>query len=71
MPYYYVNRLARPQGAEHEVHDQASRSGCLPAEHNRIDLGYHVDCTSALAAARRHFDSVDGCYWCARPCHRG
>ncbi len=65
---YYVNRNAQQDG-DHEVH----RAGCRysPNEENRIHLGRHADCRSAVKAAKRHYRTADGCYYCARACDTG
>lgn len=61
---YYVNRNAQSNG-DHEVH----KEGCDYMPSNRVDLGFFSACQSAVAEARRHYSSVNGCYWCSRPCH--
>lgn len=65
---YYVNKTAQANG-DHEVH--TSTCSRLPAETNRIDLGDFTDCASAVAAARKHYTQVNGCYHCANACHTG
>lgn len=67
MPGYYVNRNPQHNG-DHEVH----KSTCLflPDPENRTFLGEHSSCHSAIAAARRYFNKVDGCYYCSPDCHR-
>lgn len=69
MPYFCVNKNAQWDSGDHEVHDLASTSGCLPSESNRIDLGPHASCRSAVAAAKLRFSDVNGCRWCAPECH--
>lgn len=69
MPNYCVNKTAQAGSGDHEVHDLSSTKGCLPEATNRIDLGYFASCTGAVAAAKRYFSDVNGCYWCARDCH--
>ena len=66
MAEYCVNKVAQANG-DHEVHEQ----GCQfwPAAHNRQSLGNHPNCASAVREARRHFTNVNGCFYCARPCH--
>lgn len=66
MSSYYVNKNAQA-GGEHEVH----KYGCtwLPAAENRIYLGQFYTCQAAVQEARKHYTSVDGCYFCCRPCH--
>ena len=68
MAVYYVNANAQPN-ADHEIH----REGCqhLPNPENRIDLGLFESCHPAVAAARRHYVQVNGCFWCSRECHTG
>jgi len=67
MPRYCVNRNAQSNG-DHEVHI-SRQNVCLPAESNRLDLGVHDTCQSAVRAARQYFEQVNGCAWCARSCH--
>lgn len=66
MAHYYVNRNAQDNG-DHEVHVR----GCafMPDEHNRIYLGDFGNCHTAVQEARRHYDQVNGCYYCAHDCH--
>lgn len=65
---YYVNRNAQPNG-DHEVHT----TGCpVPPEfHNRIDLGYHLTCYTAVQAAKQHYRQSNGCRFCCPACHTG
>ena len=69
MPYYCVNKVAQSGSGDHEVHDLASTMNCLPAETNRINLGYHTTCSGAVQAAKAYYADVNGCYWCAGACH--
>lgn len=66
MAHYYVNKNAQANG-DHEVHEE----GCswLPAVENRIYLGIHATCASAVLEARKYYDQVNGCYHCSYPCH--
>lgn len=66
MDQYYVNKNAQTNG-DHEVH----KSTCLnlPLIENRINLGNHSSCTSAVIEAKKHFSKVNGCYHCSNPCH--
>lgn len=66
MPRYYVNKNAQPNG-DHEVHKQ----GCsfMPAEGNRIDLGEHSSCRTAVMKAKEHYRQSNGCYFCSNECH--
>lgn len=68
MSYYCVNVNAQANG-DHEVHDTASRYDCLPNVGNRIALGSHQSCASAVRAARTYYQRVDGCLYCATACH--
>lgn len=68
MPNYCVNRQAQPSG-EHEVHNTSSSCSYLPSIENRIDLGWHPDCRSAIQKAKDYYSNVDGCYYCCRECH--
>lgn len=67
MAMYHVNRNPQQPGGEHEVHE----NGCSnqPEPENRVALGYHADCHSAVRKAKEHYTNVDGCYYCSRPCH--
>jgi hypothetical protein len=69
MPNYCVNKHAQPGSGDHEVHDLATIKGCLPSPANRIDLGWHASCRGAVAAAKSHYNDVNGCYYCANECH--
>lgn len=66
MALYYVNRNAQANG-DHEVHT----TGCpyMPAPHNRKELGDYTSCHAAVREARKHYEQVNGCYYCARECH--
>lgn len=69
MPYFCVNTRAQSGSGDHEVHDLTSTRGCLPDPANRLDLGWHTDCAKAVDAAKRTYDDVNGCRWCAAGCH--
>lgn len=66
MAAYYVNKNAQSTG-EHEVH----RAGCsyLPDTENRVYLGDFTNCKDAVRESKKHYDNVDGCYYCSRECH--
>ncbi|MEM9025128.1 MAG: hypothetical protein AAGB22_15380 [Bacteroidota bacterium] len=68
MNKYYVNKNAQSNG-DHEVH----KEGCpfLPAPENRIFLGTFYSCKGAVQEARKHYNQVNGCYFCSRDCHTG
>lgn len=69
MPNYCVNMNEQANSGDHEVHDLASTEGCLPDAENRLDLGSHETCVEAVAEAKQHYSDVNGCFYCARPCH--
>lgn len=69
MPSFCVNTNAQPTG-EHEVHNLDARCGHLPDPQNRRQLGSFANCFGAIAEAKRMYDSVDGCAYCAPECHR-
>ena len=66
LKYYYLNKNAQANG-DHEVHAE----GCvfLPHKENRIDLGLHSNCRSAVTEAKKYRSQVNGCYYCSRECH--
>ena len=68
MGTYCVNKNAQSTG-EHEVHEVKCTSPTLPHPTNRVDLGWHADCHSAVRKAREHYSNVDGCRNCCFPCH--
>ncbi len=67
MARYCVNKNVQPTG-EHEVH----KDGCyrMPEPQNRIYLGYFADAKAAVREAKRYFNNVDGCYYCASEAHK-
>lgn len=69
MPDYCVNKNAQSVTGDHEVHDLASKEGCLPDPENRLNLGSHPSCHEAVAAAKQHYSDSNGCYHCANECH--
>lgn len=69
MPNYCVNTNPQPGSGDHEVHDLASTKGCLPDPANRLDLGWHANCTGAVKEAKKHYSDVNGCFYCANECH--
>lgn len=69
MAFYCVNRNAQSGSGDHEVHDINSTKGCLPQPLNRVDLGWHDGCASAVRAAKRIYPDSNGCAWCASACH--
>lgn len=70
MANYCVNTNPQANG-DHEVHNLDVSCSFLPDPTNRLHLGNHQTCTTAVAAARRHYAKVNGCFYCARACHTG
>jgi len=64
MAKYYVNKTAQLNG-DHEVH----KDGCRYMPSNRLDLGDHSSCHTAVAAAKRYYSTANGCIYCSRECH--
>jgi hypothetical protein len=66
MPLYYVNKNPQANG-DHEVHT----TGCPhpPDPRNRVPLGNHPSCRSAMVDARAKYDKADGCKWCCPKCN--
>ena len=56
---YYVNKNQQTN-SDHEVHT----TGCshMPLEQNRISLGSHENCRSAVSEAKKHYNQVNGYY---------
>src|SRR5664279_42317 len=50
MPYFTVNKNAQAGTGDHEVHDLASKRGCLPSVENRTDLGLYASCSDAAVS---------------------
>ncbi len=71
MPTYIVNRNAQSNG-DYEVHDETSGCRWLPANSNRVSLGFFFGCSDAVSAARaKGYSPANGCFFCARECHTG
>ena len=68
MNKYIVNTESQITG-EYEVHDLDENCDRIPDEKNRQDLGYHLNCESAVNKAKEYYDNVDGCFYCAKECH--
>lgn len=69
MSQYIINANAQRTG-EHEVH-RVDTCQWLPDPQNRVPLGDHPNCLSAVATAKRRYPnaSIDGCAYCCAPCH--
>ena len=70
MSQYIFNKNVDNNG-NHEVHTNSC--SYLPAEENRVPLGFHLNCTSAISTAKTLYpgSSFDGCYYCSKACHKG
>jgi hypothetical protein len=68
MPYFCVNQNAQSNG-DHEVHELSVNCPFEPSAANQLALGYYTTCRGAVEAATKYFDQVNGCYFCANPCH--
>lgn len=68
--YILNSNPQRTPTGEREVHVAGCSQG--PKESNQIDLGYHFNCASAIAAARSAYRGwhIDGCAYCVPACHR-
>ena len=67
MPSYYVNKNAQSNG-DHEVH--TASCPYLPKPENRLPLGEHASCYTAVAKAKTIYPNADGCYYCSNACHK-
>ena len=70
MPRYILNKNTQSTG-ENEIHNADAGCSFMPLSHNQIDLGFHVNCQSAIATAKRMHPSkvIDGCASCTPACH--
>lgn len=66
MPRYYVNKSKQKKG-KHQVHRVGCK--CIPEPHNRVDLGNHRMCHSAVKKARQRYKNANGCFYCSRECY--
>lgn len=66
MKYYYVNKEQQNNG-DHEVHNEDCRF--LPSIQNKLYLGVFTTCKDAVKEAKKHYDQVNGCYFCSNECH--
>ena len=66
MSNYCVNKKAQANG-DHEVH----KAGCTywPAAENRLDLGEHSSCSTAVTKAKKTYPQSNGCFHCSPSCH--
>ena len=70
MQRYIININAQNNG-DHEVHNFTAGCSFMPNNENQIDLGWHPNCQSAVAEAKRRWPThrINGCYYCANTCH--
>ncbi|TMP88347.1 hypothetical protein CWC05_02620 [Pseudoalteromonas ruthenica] len=66
MPTYLVNKRAQSNG-DHEVHEDTCNH--LPDLSNRMNLGWHADCVSAVREAKKMYNTANGCKFCSEYCH--
>lgn len=66
MTKYYVNEISQPNG-DYEVHTKNCDN--LPEVRNRKYLGEFSNCQKAVKEAKKHFEQVNGCYYCSKECH--
>lgn len=66
MAQYFVNKNAQSNG-DHEVH--TSICNYLPQVQNRLALGEHSTCLTAVRQARITYPKSNGCRWCSTLCH--
>lgn len=68
MARYYINRNAQSNG-DHEVH--VDPCSYMPDASNRVDLGNHPNCQSAVRDAKSRWpnERINGCYYCCNACH--
>jgi hypothetical protein len=64
--YYHVNKNAQSNG-DHEVH--ISTCTHAPDTSNRLQLGWHSSCHSAVIEAKKTYSQSNGCYYCCNACH--
>ena len=68
MAEYCVNKNAQSNG-DHEVHNLDASCPHLPAWSNRLDLGNHANCSTAVQKAKQTYTKANGCAYCAAACH--
>jgi hypothetical protein len=68
MADYCVNKNAQSNG-DHEVHNLDANCSYLPDSSNRLALGNHANCTTAVQKAKQTYPQSNGCAYCAAACH--
>ena len=53
-----MNKNAQSDTGDHEVHNLNVANECLPDPANRLDLGDHPNCQSAVTEAKQHFERL-------------
>lgn len=66
MAFYYVNKNAQDNG-DHEVHKSDCLFIRLPA--NRLSLGSHASCKSAVREAKKYYPQSNRCHFCSKEYH--
>lgn len=68
MKQYYLNNNQQSNG-DYEVH--TTDCPYLPSFSNRIDLGIHSTCATAVAKAKvlYPYRRINGCFHCCYFCH--
>lgn len=67
MAQYCVNKNGQSNG-DHEVHNLATCT-VLPNSDNRLALGEHVTCRTAVTKAKEIYSQSNGCATCSPSCH--
>ncbi len=70
MANYCVNKNAQSNG-DHEVHNLDAGCSRLPDVSNRLSLGSHQNCSTAVQKAKQTYPKSNGCFYCSPACHTG
>jgi len=70
MSKFIINQNIQANG-DYEVHNLTTGCSFMPYPQNRVDLGEHLNCFSAVLAAKRRWPNarINGCYYCCNTCH--
>ncbi len=70
MSKFIINQNVQANG-DYEVHNLTTGCSFMPYPQNRVDLGEHLNCFSAVLAAKRRWPNarINGCYYCCNACH--
>jgi hypothetical protein len=66
MQEYIMNKNSQLNG-DHVVH--VFTCNHLPLIQNKLSLGYHDHCSTAITQAKKIDPDADGCAHCLRACH--